>query len=279
MKGNKHITSRIIKRTIEDGFEIREEEVEISTLILRTKVVNIFNMHNIDKTLDSLDKELAAMVGEINHRASNLTLPKINYFAFDVYKIKPPRGSSYIPTPATFANPNSGLINIKNNDNKCFKWCMTYHQCDKIKYSKMLSVFNKVEDKYNYEGVNFPAGHGDIKQFEENNKVCVNVYATKKENEETIIVKESLGNVDYMVNDVINLLRVSDEDEEVDEDGDGVPNSHYIYILKTLQNYSNYAILEKTRLSIAIFVMHALNVMIYVSMLKKFIRVNIEMVL
>ena len=56
------------------------------------------------------------------------------------------------------------------------------------------------------------------------------MYATKKENEETIIVKESLGNVDYMVNDVINLLRVSDEDEEVEEDGDGVPNSHYIYI-------------------------------------------------
>ena len=148
MKGNKHITSRIIKRTVEDGFETREEEVEISTLILRTKVVSIFNMHNIDKTLDSLDRELAAMVEEINYRASNLTLSKINYFAFDVYKIKPPRGSSYIPTPATFANPNSGLINIKNNDNKCFKWCMTYHQCDKFKYSNTLSVLNKVEDKY-----------------------------------------------------------------------------------------------------------------------------------
>ena len=82
-----------------------------------------------------------------------------------------------------------------------------------------------------------------------------------------------------MANDVINLLRVSDEDEEVDEDGDGVPNSHYIYILKTLQNYSHYAILEKTLLSIAIFVMHALNVRIYVNMLKNVIKINIEMVL
>ena len=34
------------------------------------------------------------------------------------------RGSSYIPTPAKFAYPNNGLINIKNNDDKCFKWCM-----------------------------------------------------------------------------------------------------------------------------------------------------------
>ena len=33
VKGNKHITSRIIKERVQDGFEIREKEVEISTLI------------------------------------------------------------------------------------------------------------------------------------------------------------------------------------------------------------------------------------------------------
>ena len=140
------------------------------------------------------------------------------------------RGSSYIPTPVKFAHPKSGLVNIRNTDDKCFKWCMVYHQSNKIKYSDMLSVLNKVEDTYTCEGVNSPASYGDIERFQENNKVCVNVYTTKKENEDTIIVKESLGNVDYMVNDVINLLRVSDEDEEVDEDEDGVSNSHYIYI-------------------------------------------------
>ena len=103
---------------------------------------------------------------------------------------------------------------------------MVYHQSNKIKYSDMLSVLNKVEDKYNYEGVNFPTSYEDIKKFEENNKVCVNVYATKKENEETIIVKEMLGNPDYFLNDNINLLRITDEDE----DEEGASNSHYVYI-------------------------------------------------
>ena len=55
------------------------------------------------------------------------------------------RGSSYIPTPAKFANSKSGLINLGNTDDKCVKWCMAYHQSDKIKYYDKLSVLNKVD--------------------------------------------------------------------------------------------------------------------------------------
>ena len=31
-------------------------------------------------------------------------------------------GSTYIELPDTLKNPTRGLINIKNNDNKCFRW-------------------------------------------------------------------------------------------------------------------------------------------------------------
>ena len=166
-----------------------------------------------------------------NKCKSSFTLVNFNMNSQGEYS-KTIRGSSYIPTPAKFASSNSGLINIKNSDDKCFKWCMVYHQSNKLKYSNMLSVLNKVEDKYNYEGANFPTSYEDIKKFEENNKVCVNVYATKKENEETIIVKEMLGNPDYFLNDNINLLRITDEDEYEDEyeDEEVAYNSHYVYI-------------------------------------------------
>lgn len=42
----------------------------------------------------------------------------INTAVFDVL-----RGSSYIPLPKEFQNPQKGLINIKNDDNECFRWC------------------------------------------------------------------------------------------------------------------------------------------------------------
>ena len=187
------------------------------------------------------------------------------------------RGSSYIPTPAKFSSPKCGLVNIRNTDNKCFKWCLTYHQSEQTQHSDKLSYLDKVQDKYNYEGVNFPTSYGDIERFQENNKVCVVVFTTKKEDEDTIIVKEFVGNPEYVVNETIYLLRVEDEEEYEDEDD--VSSSHYIYILKIYQNYSNYGILEKTLQSIAIIVIHVLNVTIYVNMLKNVIRINIEMVL
>ena len=36
-----------------------------------------------------------------------------------------------IPTPEKFANSKRGLVNIKNEDNECFKWCVKYHQSQK----------------------------------------------------------------------------------------------------------------------------------------------------
>ena len=40
---------------------------------------------------------------------------------------KPLVGSSYIDLPIELSNPRKGLINIKNNDQKCFLWCHVRH--------------------------------------------------------------------------------------------------------------------------------------------------------
>ena len=36
-------------------------------------------------------------------------------------------GNTYIELPEKLKNPMKDLINIKNNDNKCFLWCHTRH--------------------------------------------------------------------------------------------------------------------------------------------------------
>jgi hypothetical protein len=53
---------------------------------------------------------------------------------------------------------------------------MLYHQTAKAKHCDRISVLKKVEDKYNWEGVNFPATLEDVQTFENNNKVCVNMF-------------------------------------------------------------------------------------------------------
>jgi len=86
------------------------------------------------------------------------------------------RGASYIPTPEPYTNPKCGLINIQNDDDKCFYWCTKYHHTDKSKNGDRVAVLRKTPDKYNYVNVKYPSSHDDIKTFEDNNKTTVFVY-------------------------------------------------------------------------------------------------------
>ena len=161
---------------------------------------------------DDLDAKLD---GFVKTKGSRWSVFKFLNIILQGFTIRAERGSSYIPTPEKFSNPKCGLINIQNDDNECFKWCMKYHQTKKDKNDDRVSVLKKVDDKYSYENVNFPAGYDDIETFEENNKVAVFVYALKDDS----VYREKLGNPEYVSNDVIYLLRI-----ETDE------QSHYVYI-------------------------------------------------
>ncbi len=44
------------------------------------------------------------------------------------------------------------------------------------KHRDRVSALKKLADKYNWKGVGFPASFNDITTFENNNKVCANIY-------------------------------------------------------------------------------------------------------
>ena len=77
-------------------------------------------LSQIARIVDSLIEDLLKRFEHINHKGSGYTVKKINHVFLKSYKVKPIRGSSYIPTPEKFANSRCGLINIKNEDNECF---------------------------------------------------------------------------------------------------------------------------------------------------------------
>jgi hypothetical protein len=151
-----------------------------------------------------------------HHPESNWTIKSWKTLSADVFKIIPPRAGSYIKTPERYANSRCGLVNIKNEDQECFKWCMKYHQTKKEKHDDRISVLSKIEDKYKYDGISYPATYDDIKKFEDMNQVCIYVYTVDDNND---IVCDSPGKAEYILNDLIYLLRV-------EQDG----QSHYIYI-------------------------------------------------
>jgi len=160
----------------------------------------------------------------INSKGSGWGIKKFYWFHVQCATIKAVRGASFIPTPEPYNNPKCGLINIQNDDDKCFYWCTKYHHAGSIKHGERTSLLRKIPDKYNYVNVNYPSSHDDIKMFENNNKICVFVYYIDDENK---IRPEYQGNMEFITNDILYLLRIGNDDK-----------SHYVYI-KHIERFLN----------------------------------------
>ena len=201
------------------------EGKQSTTIYPKTRPIPIYSIEQARQILEDYKDTLEDTVIETIEKliGSNWTVEQIVSMFIVMYSQKPARGSSYIETPAKFKNSKCGLVNIQNNDNECFKYCLLYHQSNKLKHADRVSVLKKIEDKYNWSGINFPASFSDIQKFEDMNKICINVYGITDEQVHPLY----LGNVSYCKNEYINLLLITD-----DETG------HYIYI-KKLENLLN----------------------------------------
>ena len=102
------------------------------------------------ETLEQVDKD-GKPIG------SGWAILSFNKLPIDILETKAMRASSYIPTPEQYSNAMCGLVNIQNDDRLCFQWCMRYHQSAKGNHDSRLSKLEKVADKYNYDGMEFPA--------------------------------------------------------------------------------------------------------------------------
>jgi len=90
---------------------------------------------------------------------------------------KPLRGNSYIPLPKELANKKA-IINLKNNDNLCFKWTVTRALNPVDKNAERIDKnLQKQAEELNWQGINFPVSLNDIGKFERRNEgVYVNVF-------------------------------------------------------------------------------------------------------
>ena len=103
-----------------------------------------------------------------------------------------------------------GLINIKNNDNKCFLWCHIRHLTLVKKHPERITEEDKnmIKD-FNYKGIKFPISKKDYCKIKRQNNIYINVFCY--ENRLTYPVQK--------FRDSLDLLLILDENK-----------SHYVYI-------------------------------------------------
>ena len=127
----------IKKKLKGDPFDDKNEQAETEDLEnkkpLDSKHITIYNKEGIDNALTSMIEDLEYKIDAVKLEDTGWALKRIHVVYLKSFTNKPVRGSNYIPTPEKYNHPKCGLINIHNDDQECFKWCIKYHQSKKDK--------------------------------------------------------------------------------------------------------------------------------------------------
>ena len=86
---------------------------------------------------------------------SGFVFQEIEEVILEIYKVNDIQASSYIELPPKYKNSQS-KINIKNNDQYCFLWCILASLYPVEDNKNITSSYSKHFDKFNLEGLDFP---------------------------------------------------------------------------------------------------------------------------
>ena len=93
------------------------------TAFFNGKAKTITKVDDIEPELNMSRQEILSVIDKWVSEGSGWVIDRIDSHYLNVTLHKPLNGSSYIELPTELRNPKKGLINIKNQDSECFRWC------------------------------------------------------------------------------------------------------------------------------------------------------------
>ena len=192
----------------------------------------LFRTSNLNKIIVTHVNKLLKEYEESAVKGSGWFYRKVHKFEVRISQNMPLYARSYMLLPKQFAHCKS-LINIKNLDDYCFKYCVLSKFVNENK-DLWISYLNRpdLDKKYDWSDINFPTALTDISKFEKRNNISINVFGIEKKietsNGQSCMVHQvfPLKVSDKQLEDHRDLLLVTDNN-----------NSHYVVI----SNFDQFA--------------------------------------
>ena len=153
---------------------------EKSLRTLTTITSSIFPTTNTSEKYDEATGKISMDISEYQKNGSGWTLKKIVKMIIKITKYQILRGAGFSELPK-FITSKKSVINIKNEDDMCFKYAVTraLHPVEK-KANTVSKLLRKQTENYNWEGLTFPVAVKDVKIFSKNNNIGVNVFGIEE---------------------------------------------------------------------------------------------------
>ena len=156
------------KRFLQDG----EEAYEFAQPYFNSTTTIILNEFDIRDFYDKAVEEILNRIARWISKGSGWVIERILNFYFNVVSYVPLKGRSYFPLPEELRHSRKGLINLKNDDNECFRWCHVRH-LNPIENNpqRITQKDRSVAKTLDYSGVTFPVTIREMDKIEKQNKI------------------------------------------------------------------------------------------------------------
>ena len=135
-------------------------------------------------------QEMIEAMENYNKRGSNWIFKRVIRLDVNFVRWKPLGGSTWIPLPEKLAQKKA-IINMKNKDDFCFKWCVT-RAANMVENhpERITEDLREQAEKFDWTDCKFPMPLEKIKFFEKRNNLSINVYEWNGHASPLIVTKE-----------------------------------------------------------------------------------------
>ena len=124
------------------------------TAFFNGKAKIVTKVDDVEPELNMSRQEILNVIDKWVSEGSGWVINRIDSHYLNVTLYKPLSGSSYIKLPAKLGNSRKGLINLKNEDNECFRWCHIRHLNPQEKNPQRIKKEDKIMiEKLDYSGI------------------------------------------------------------------------------------------------------------------------------
>ena len=207
LRDNPNIKIQLALKCIMSKTDLKTGEVLFTTAYFTSKYEINFPDTDVSKLYKLMTDKLLESLASFVQRGSNWVFHSIEKLELNTVKYKPLSASSYIKLPKELADKKA-IINMKNDDNECFKWCIARALNPVEKNAERITKILRLQaEKLNWKDMKFPMDLKQIDRFERLNNVCVNVFGYEKNEVYPLRLSNS---TEYSVRSTVNLLLISD---------------------------------------------------------------------
>ena len=194
--------------------QVNKEHLTYKMVYFNSTTHTIINSTEIVPALNRSAEQVITVIGKWLSEGSGWIIDRVFNHFINITKYKPCNGTGYIQLPIELRHSKKGLINMKNTDNECFRWCHLRHLNPVVKDpNRVTKLLRQAINNVNYDGIKFPVAINQYNKIEKQNNIRINVFGYEAKQPHPIYISKE------KFDSHLDLLLLAEEE-----------NSHYCLI-------------------------------------------------